>query len=49
MNKKQFQTLKETIDKLEGKVNAAKEQLQIPINTTNINGKTFIHYEYAIE
>jgi outer membrane murein-binding lipoprotein Lpp len=47
MNKKQMKTLKETIDQLEDKVNAVKEQLQLPLSTMKKNAKTFIHFDDA--
>lgn len=39
-----METLKETLDKLEDKVNAVKQQLQLPVNM-NKNNKPLVHYE----
>lgn len=39
-----METLKETLDKLEDKVNAVKQQLQLPVSM-NKHNKPLVHYE----
>jgi hypothetical protein len=44
-----MQTLKETIDRLEDKVNAVKEQLQLPLATSKSQPRALVHFEEAAE
>lgn len=44
LKKNQFDALKSTLDKLEDKVNAAKEQLQIPTGNMKKKPKLLVHY-----
>ena len=46
--KKTFQTLKNTLDMLENKINLTKEQLQIPTTSMQKKNKVYIHIDERI-